>query len=155
MPGTCSPASSNFFGPIPVLRAQTYPMRVSLLLTMAGIIALSACSKSNKNEERWIETSQRQEVIVFKNAGTPSLPGSATTGTEGSFYFQSRELPDYVSRANESGIYFYTIQGDSLLLNTRQQRFYFKMAADRKSFSMGRFFVDPGGMSDSLVFTKE
>lgn len=130
-------------------------MRVSLLLTVAGIMALSACSKSKKNEERWIEASERQEVIVFKNASTPTLPNSSGSGTEGSFYFQSRKLPDYVSRANESGIYFYTIQGDSLLLNTRNQRFYFKMAADGKSFSIGRFFMNPGGVSDKLVFTKE
>lgn len=154
MPGTYSPAFSNFFSPIPVLRAQTYPMRVSLLLTLVGIIALSACSKSNKNEERWVEASQLQEVIVFKGA-IPSLTSSSISGTEGSFYFQSRKLPEYVSRANESGIYFYTIQGDSLLLNTRQEKFYFKMATDGKSFTIGRFFVDPGGMTENLIFTKQ
>lgn len=114
-----------------------------------------ACSKSDQYEDRWVETSQRQEVIVFKNEEKSTLPGSTDTGTEGSFYFQSRKLPEYVSRANESGIYYYAIEGDSLILKTRQQKFYFKMAADKKSFTIGRFFVDPGGLPQDLVFEKQ
>jgi hypothetical protein len=130
-------------------------MRAALVLTLSSFITLYSCSKSDKYEERWVETSQREEVIVFKHDAQPSLPMTNATGTEGSFFFQSRELPDYISRANESGIYFYVIEGDSLLLKTRQQRFYFKMAADKKSFRIGRFFVDPGGLSSELIFEKQ
>ncbi|MRG48122.1 hypothetical protein GFS24_23585 [Chitinophaga sp. SYP-B3965] len=127
-------------------------MRLALLLALTSLMA---CSKSDQYEDRWIETSQRQEVIVFKHEEKSTLPGTTATGTEGSFYFQSRKLPDYVSRANESGIYYYTIEGDSLLLKTRQQKFYFKMAVDKKSFTIGRFFVDPGGLPQDLIFEKQ
>lgn len=130
-------------------------MRAALILTLSSVVALFSCSKSDKYEERWVETSQREEVIVFKHDAQPSLPLTNATGTEGSFFFQARKPPEYVSRASESGIYFYAIEGDSLLLKTRQQRVYFKMAEDKKSFRIGRFFVDPGGLSSELIFEKQ
>jgi hypothetical protein len=130
-------------------------MRVFLLLTLTGLLALAACSKSDITEERWLETSQGQEVIVFKHDTEPSLPGSTVDNTEGSFYFQTRKLPDNISRANESGIYFYTIKGDSLLLKTSQKNYYFKMAEDRKSFTIGLFFFPHDGLAQQLVFKKQ
>lgn len=128
-------------------------MKTNLFLTMAGAILLAACNKSNSLEERWLEKTQRQEVIVFRD-NTPGN-GGIDNQEEQSFYFQSRKLPPEVSRASESGIYFYTLAGDSLLLKTRQEKFYFRMSADKRTFTIGRFFVDPGGLGDLLVFEKQ
>lgn len=128
-------------------------MRTSLFLTTAGALLFAACSKSRSLEERWLEKSQRQEMIVFRD-DTPKT-GYADTAQERSFYFQSRKLPPEVSRANESGVYFYTVKGDTLILKTRQEKFYFKMSADGRSFTIGRFFIDPGGLGDLLIFEKQ
>jgi hypothetical protein len=127
-------------------------MKSLLFLTTASALLFAACNKSRSLEERWLEKSQRQEVIVFRD----NVPASGVDALEDrSFYFQSRTLPPEVSRANESGVYFYSISGDSLLLKTRQEKFYFRMSADGRSFTIGRFFVDPGGLGDLLTFEKQ
>ncbi|MBO9150636.1 hypothetical protein ACFOTA_00330 [Chitinophaga sp. GCM10012297] len=124
-------------------------MRVLFLgLAAAG---LCACSKSDSaGEERWLETSQRQEVIVFKD-GLPDkdLP------EEKSFYFQSRKLSPTSGQVNESGIYFYKLEGDSISLRSRDERYYFKMGNDSKSFIIGRFFHDVGGLPEKLEFERQ
>lgn len=127
-------------------------MKATFFPILAGVTMLTACSKSQSLEDRWLEKSQRKEVIVFREA----VPGSGTDVVEErSFYFQTRPLPPQVSRANESGVYFYSIEGDSLLLRTRQEKFYFHMSADGRTFTIGRFFTDPGGLGDILVFEKQ
>lgn len=125
-------------------------MRVMLLIS-AGITMLVACKKSQSLEERWLEQSQRREVIVFRD-GVPDP--DLDQDKEKSFYFQGRQQSGGQA-TQESGIYFYTVKGDSLLLRTRQQKFYFKMSGDGKWFRMGRFFTNPGGMDTLLIFEKQ
>jgi hypothetical protein len=124
---------------------------ISLSLAFAGLLALAACSKADsETEERWLETSQRQEVIVFND----HLPDKNAVD-ERSFYFQTRKLPLNSGQVNESGIYFYRLEGDSLILRSRDQKYYFKMAGDGKSFIIGRFFHDPGGLPAKLEFERQ
>ncbi|WP_123848838.1 hypothetical protein [Chitinophaga lutea] len=127
-------------------------MRLTLLYIPMALL-LAACSKSQSLEERWLEKSQRKEVIVFRN-GKPDS-SDMYMGEERSFYFQTRPLPPSSSRASESGIYFYSLAGDSLILKTRQEKFYFRMSADGRSFTIGRFFTDPGGLGDLVIFEKQ
>ncbi|MGX5820472.1 hypothetical protein ACWKWU_19910 [Chitinophaga lutea] len=125
-------------------------MRAFRFLALPCILLAASCSKSRTSDVRWLEKSQRQEVIVFKD----DLPESAIDNDQ-QFFFQSRKLPDHVSRASESGLYYYRFDGDSIQLKTRGQKFYFKMSDDGKSFTIGRFFIDPGGMGDILTFEKQ
>lgn len=125
-------------------------MRVlSLFLAAAGLCVVTACSKSDSaGEERWLETSQRKEVIVFKD-GLPDKD----LAEEKSFYFQGRKTtPNQVS---ESGIYFYILKGDSISLRSRDEKYYFKMGGDGRSFIIGRFFTDPGGLPEKLEFERQ
>ncbi|RPD38870.1 hypothetical protein [Chitinophaga barathri] len=123
----------------------------SLSLIIAGPLVLTACSKpESESEERWLETTQRQEVIVF----TDGLPNK-DLAEEKSFYFQTRKPPDNSGRVNESGIYFYTLKGDSLILRSRDKKCYFKMGDDSRSFIIGRFFTDPGGLPETLEFERQ
>ena len=126
-------------------------MRPLSYLAFPVLFILAGCSKSADIEARWLETSQRREVIIF-NAGMPGESAAEQIPGEGNFFFQSRPLPSTANRASESGIYFYTIEGDSLLLKTRQEKFYFKMSQDKKTFTIGRFFYNPGGLPYLLVF---
>ncbi|WP_346319083.1 hypothetical protein [Chitinophaga sp. YIM B06452] len=124
---------------------------ISLSLVFAGLLALAACSKSeSETEERWLETTQRQEVIVFND----QLPEKNAL-IERSFYLQTRKLPVSSGQVNESGIYFYRLEGDSLILRSRDQKYYFKMGNDGKSFIIGRFFHDPGGLPEKLEFERQ
>ncbi len=127
-------------------------MRLTLL-SIPAVLLLAACGKSQSLEERWLEKSQRKEVIVFRH-GKPDS-SDMYLGEERSFYFQARPLPPSSSRANESGIYFYSVAGDSLILKTRQEKYYFHMSSDGRSFTIGRFFADPGGLGDLVTFEKQ
>lgn len=126
-------------------------MRISLFL--AGLLALAACKKETSSDERWLEESQRKEVIVFRDV-TPT-GGSAQNGQEHSFFFQCRDLPASSSLSSPSGVYFYTLEGDSLILKTSRQKVYFKMDADGRSFTIGRFFPNYTGLQDLLIFEKQ
>ena len=97
-----------------------------------------------------MEKSQRREVIVFRGG----LPDNSQDETvEKSFYFQGRK--SQAGQMGESGIYFYTVRGDSLVLKTRQAKFYFRLSDDGQWFKMGRFFSNPGGLDTLLIFEKQ
>ena len=125
-------------------------MRTSLSLLLIGLTAASACKKESQTDERWLESSQRKEVIVFKDENP-----TVANGQERSFYFQARDLPPISSVVSPSGIYFYSLEKDSLLLKTSQQKVYFKMSDDGQSFTIGRFFPNYTGLQDLLIFERQ
>lgn len=127
-------------------------MRHPLLLILVLILSFTACKKSEDlPADRWVEKSQGQEVIVFRDA----QPNSALDNQEQSFYFQARVLPVTSGMRSPSGIYFYQIQGDSLILRTSGQKVYFKMNADGQSFTIGRFFDNYGNLPEKLIFERQ
>jgi hypothetical protein len=128
-------------------------MRISLFLLLSSLMATMACKKESSDDERWLEESQRQETIIF-NDGTPTAQ-SIDDGHEHSFSFQCRPLPLSSSVASPSGIYFYTLEEDSLVLRNSQRKIYFKMSPDGKSFTIGRFFPNYTGLQDLLIFRKQ
>lgn len=128
-------------------------MRISLFLLLFSLMATVACKKESSEDERWLEESQRKEAIIF-NDGTPKAE-FVDDGREHSFSFQCRPLPLSSSLGSPSGIYFYTLEEDSLILKNSQRKVYFKMSPDGRSFTIGRFFPNYTGLQDLLIFEKQ
>lgn len=124
-------------------------MRLSLFL-LAVLAAAPSCKEESLPDERWLESTQRQEVIVFKDVSPLDARGG-----EQRFYFQSRKQPENSSLTSSSGFYYYSLEGDSLLLNNTRKKVFFRMDESGRSFTIGRFFPDPGGLPELLIFEKQ
>ncbi|WP_298713650.1 hypothetical protein [Chitinophaga sp.] len=124
-----------------------------VLCSLLALAVLAACKKSNSDEgPRWLENTEKKETIIFKD----HPPGSTDLPADNSFYFQFRQMPQDATYPVLSGLYFYRIEGDSILFRNNDQKFYFKMAADGKSFTIGRFFPANGTrLPEKLVFEKQ
>lgn len=136
-------------------------MRKRVVLSLLALTALAACRKNSAEEVRWLETSEKKETIIFKDRvpaaeNRPPGSGGGSPSGEGGLFFQFRNIPQDASYPNPSGLYFYELREDSILFRNNGEKYYFHMAADGKSFTIGRFFPANGTrLPEKLVFEKQ